>query len=77
MSLAETIVETMPDKDFEGIRQRRTSGPAKAAAQKRKQAELGKQKLQAIKLSTSSVNPIGFQVLFPTSIHNVISFFSE
>ena len=77
VSLGQSIIEAMPDKDFEGLRQRRMSGPEKAAAAKREQAEAINRMVQGHKLTSSSVSPIDFQVLFPTSIHNVISFFQS
>ena len=77
VSLGKSIIEAMPDKDSEGLRQRRMSGPEKAAAAKREQIEAMNRMVQGHKLTSSSVDGIGFQVLFPTSILNVISFFQS
>ena len=77
VSLGEVIIEAMSDRDFEGLRLRRMSGPARAAAAKREQAETFNQMVQGHKLASSSVSSIGYQVLFPTSTRNVISFFQS
>ena len=63
--LLESVIEALPDKDSKGLRLPRMSGPERAAAVKREQAELFTQMVQGIKLTSSSVGPIGFQVLFP------------
>ena len=76
MSLGKSFSKTMPVKNFESLRKRRMSGSEKAAkirrgqreaaaAAKEGQAELLAQMVQGIKLSSSSVDKIGFQVLFP------------
>ena len=72
----EDFLDSLPDADFEIIRERR-SGSAKAAQQKREQAAKNKENLQAYKLVASSVEDIGFQVLSPLLIQCLISFFSE
>ena len=59
-----SFVDSMPDEDFEVLRQRR-SGSSKAAQHKRDQAVKDKGKLQAYKLAASSVDGLGFQVLSP------------
>ena len=58
VSLGESIIEAMPDKDFEGLRLRRMSGPARAAAAKREQAEAFNRMVQGHKLAAFSVGPI-------------------
>ena len=63
MSLGKSFSKVMPVKDFGSHRQRRMTGPEKAAASKREQAEAYKQKVQGLKLAASSVGGIGFQVL--------------
>ena len=63
--LGKSVIEALPDEDFEGLRFRRMSGPERAAAAKREQAELFTQMVQGLKLTSSSVGPIDFQVLFP------------
>ena len=77
VSLGEVIIEAMSDRDFEGLRLRRMSGPERAAAAKREQAEAFNRMVQGHKLASSSVSSIGYQVLFPTSTRNVISFFQS
>ena len=62
---SKAIIEALPDGDFEGLRLRRMSGPERAAAAKREQAELFTRMVQGLKLTSSSVGPIDFQVLFP------------
>ena len=74
VSLGESLIDAMPDQDFERLRLRRMSGPAKAASDRREQEKISNQMVQGHKLTSSSVGPIGYQVLFPTSTRNVISY---
>ena len=66
-SLGENVIKSLPPeaKVVETVRLRRTSGAARAAADKREQAKVFNQVIQGYKLTGSSVDEIGFQVLFP------------
>ena len=58
MSLGKSLIKAMPDQDFEVLRQRRLSGPEKAAAAKREQDKTHNRMVQGHKLTAFSVGPI-------------------
>ena len=58
VSLGESLIDAMPDQDFERLRLRRMSGPQRAAAAKREQEKTFDQMVQGHKLTAFSVGPI-------------------
>ena len=58
VSLGESLIDAMPDQDFERLRLRRMSGPQRAAAAKREQEKIFDQMVQGHKMTSFSVGPI-------------------
>ena len=58
MSLGESLIAAMPDQDFERLRLRRMSGPAKAASDRREQDKTHNRMKQGHKLAALSAGPI-------------------
>ena len=58
MSLGESLIEAMPDQDFERLRLRRMTGPERAAEAKRKQEKMHTQMVQGHKMAALSAGPI-------------------
>ena len=64
-SLMNTFLEGMADQEAVGERYRRETGPQRAAKTKKKQQKVYGQKKQVAKMTSASVEDIGFQVLSP------------
>jgi hypothetical protein len=64
-SMSNTFLEGMADQESVGERYRRETGAQKAAQTKRDQKKRFKQMMQVDKLTSSSVDGVGFQVVSP------------